>query len=257
MAEVKLSPEVLAVLARSRADGSSLHLPDEQLDRATYTKVAKAIELAGGKWNRSVRAHVFSGSAEDALESLLLTGNVIDLKKALQAFYTPTEVADFVIGLANIRPGMSVLEPSAGEGALALPAKAAGAAVLCVEKDRATFDRLVAAGGEGVCMDFLSYGADVQFDRVVMNPPFTGGQDVAHVTHAFDKLKPGGRLVSVMSPSWQTREVRWAEDFRTLVAAAAGEVHQLPAGSFKASGTSVETVVVVLDRPIHAQRKAA
>lgn len=257
MADHSISPEVRAVLARSRTDNRNLYLPDEQLDRATYTKVAKALELAGGKWSRSARAHVFAGSAGDALESLLLTGKVVDLKKKLQAFYTPAEVAAFVISLADIRPGMSVLEPSAGEGALALPAKAAGAAVMCVELDRPTFDRLAAAGGEGVCMDFLSFDADVQFDRVVMNPPFTGGQDVAHVTHAFRKLKPGGRLVSVMSPSWQTRAVRWAEDFRALVKDAGGAVHQLPAGSFKSSGTSVDTVVVVLDRPSHAQRKAA
>ena len=30
------------------------------------------------------------------------------------------------------------------------------------------------------------------YDRILMNPPFEHGQDVDHVEHAFNLLKPGG-----------------------------------------------------------------
>ena len=32
-----------------------------------------------------------------------------------------------------------------------------------------------------------------------MNPPFENGRDIDHVTHALSLLKPGGRLVAIMS----------------------------------------------------------
>ena len=45
-----------------------------------------------------------------------------------------------------------------------------------------------------------------EYDRIVMNPPFEAGQDIDHVRHAFQFLKDGGRLVSIMSPSPFFRE---------------------------------------------------
>jgi len=243
-----IAADVQSIIGSATTDGNNFYLPPGKMDRDTYTRVNKVLELVGGKWNRSARAHVFQGPANDAVESILLTGEVIDLKKALQAFYTPDSLAAEVVTLAGVQPGMSVLEPSAGIGAIALKAKAAGGHVTCIEIDRGTFDRLVEAGGEGCCMDFLSYNPERQFDRVVMNPPFTGGQDVRHVTHALSLLKPGGRLVSIMSPTWRYRDQRWASDFRELVAAHNGTIAEVPAGAFKGSGTMIQTVIVTLDR---------
>lgn len=80
-----------------------------------------------------------------------------------------------------------------------------------------------------------------------MNPPFANLQDVDHVTHAFNFLKPGGRLVAIMGEGAFFRQDRKAQEFRALL-----DVHgiseQLPAGSFEASGTNVNTRIVILDK---------
>jgi hypothetical protein len=49
--------------------------------------------------------------------------------------------------------------------------------------------------------DFLASHSTETYDRVVMNPPFARNAAPKHVLHAYDFLKPGGRLVSVMPSS--------------------------------------------------------
>lgn len=88
----------------------------------------------------------------------------------------------------------------------------------------------------------------VGYDRVVMNSPFANGADVAHVTHAFSFLRPGGRLVAIMSAAVKFRSDRKTKAFRELVEAHGGEIEDLPEGSFRASGTDVRTVLVTIDR---------
>jgi len=47
--------------------------------------------------------------------------------------------------------------------------------------------------------DFLEVDCWPGFDRIAVIPPLTYEQDIEHVLHAFQMLKPGGRLVAVMS----------------------------------------------------------
>jgi hypothetical protein len=72
------------------------------------------------------------------------------------------------------------------------------------------------------------------YNRVVMNPPFSGGKDILHITHALRFLKPGGH-----------HRDEAAEKFRALVEERGGEFEPLPAGSF-APATDANTVVVVI-----------
>ncbi len=60
------------------------------------------------------------------------------------------------------------------------------------------------------------------FDRVVMNPPFERQQDIDHVSRAAGMLKPGGRLVSVMSAGVTFRENNKTRWFRDLIETFAG-----------------------------------
>ena len=82
-----------------------------------------------------------------------------------------------------------------------------------------------------------------------MNPPFENHQDIQHVEHAYSLLKPGGRLVSIMSPAFTFQTTRAPAAFRKL-AERLGRWEELPVGSFKDSGTRVQTVLVVLDREL-------
>ncbi len=249
---MNIEPTVLDILGRSQVEGAILRLPDGQLDRKTYEAVNKVIVIAGGKWNKKSKGHVFEYDAADVIDGILLTGEVQNVRQDFGQFDSPPAVVARVVKLAEIKHGLSALEPSAGIGNIAMAATEAGATVDCYEIDEKRFSRLKQHSMDGVPLgmlwrgDFLEQPAPPsrKYDRVVMNPPFAKQADIAHVQHAAKFLKPGGRLVSVMSPTWQTRSTKAAEDFRKFLSDLRAVVIDLPAGSFKDSGTGVNAVIV-------------
>lgn len=161
-------------------------------------------------------------------------------------FPTPPRVAAKVMLLADLAPGMRVLEPSAGTGnLLAAALEVCAVHVAAVERFRPLADHLTEkfkgtaapAQVRVFALDFLKMKPDPRADRVVMNPPFEHAADIAHVEHALKFLKPGGRLVSVVAAGPRQRE-RFG----------AGEWYDLPPDSFKESGTGVCTALVVIDK---------
>jgi hypothetical protein len=84
--------------------------------------------------------------------------------------------------------------------------------------------------------------------RTPVNPPFERQQDIDHVLHAFKFLKPSGRLVAIMSASVTFRENKKTLEFREFIRQH-GHLEHNPEGSFKESGTMVNTVTVVLYKP--------
>ena len=161
--------------------------------------------------------------------------------------------------LAEIERGMLVLEPSAGMGALcdAITTVEPSAIVRCCEIDPIAAKRLRMLPNINAVAgcDFLELEPGVSlYDRVVMNPPFTRGQDIAHVTHALKFLRPGGRLVALTSSSWRWASTKAADAFRELVAEA--DLEEVPAETFKASGTNIATILLTI-REAKAASKAA
>jgi predicted RNA methylase len=177
---------------------------------------------------------------------MILTGQITTARD-LGYFPTPPAVAARLLDLANLEPGMVVLEPSAGTGELVRAIVARGGVVDAVELDAQRGSSLVVAGACLVYLgDFLAFhGGAGTYDRVVMNPPFARQADITHVLHALEFLRPGGRLVSVMSDGVTFRSGA-AAAFRDVVAQAGGTIEELPPGSFTPSGTSVHTVIVVI-----------
>lgn len=240
-------------------------------DRKLYQKTAKVLEALGGKWNRKAQATVFAddADAEVAVREALLSGEYVDSKKLFQFFETPEEVAGMMIKNLCLHPGMkyTVLEPNAGHGALInIVAKQCttdgpDVELVAIELDQAKEVRLREfCGGTGqitkrvLISDFLAYRPDHigMFDRVIMNPPFTRGQDMAHVRHAYDFLVPNGLLVAIMSPAFTYRSDKASAEFRNWLSELEGFGYAtyvpLPEGSFKASGTNVRTVMVTIKR---------
>lgn len=165
-------------------------------------------------------------------------------------FPTPPDVCRAILDLADIQPGMSVLEPSAGAGDMADAIhEATGIRPTCCEIQPRLSEILTLKGYEVAATDFTGHGPDTlgRFDRIAMNPPFERGQDMDHVQHAHALLTPGGRIVSVMSPGPFFRSDRKAEAFRAWFSGLGGEKYDLPDGSFKTSGTSVSACLIVLD----------
>lgn len=171
-------------------------------------------------------------------------------------FSTPAELAaDMVDRLAiSGREPWRLLEPSAGSGAI-LDAVADLANepehIQCHEVSGQLCRILEAKGYDpgNTPGDFLTADPVAEFDAVLMNPPFEKMQDVDHVRHAFEFLKPGGRLVSIMSPSVFFRDTAKAREFREWFEDLGGEVEEIEAGAFKESGTGVASRLVVIDKP--------
>lgn len=240
--------DVLNVLGAAECDGMSLRLTG-QLDRDLYVRTNKVLEALGGKWNRSAKAHLFEMPAAERMEQAILTGAYENHKQDFGFFETPIAITrEFLLPRASIAAGMQVLEPSAGRGAIANQCREAGATVSCVEIQQANCEALAKERHEVLSSDFLLLDPAVhrKFDRVVMNPPFAARADIRHITHAAKFLAPDGILVAVASASVSFRSDLLAHDFRALVEERNGEIIDLPEGSFKSSGTMVNTVVVTL-----------
>jgi predicted RNA methylase len=231
-------------------NGQSLTLTG-QLDRKMYAAVAKIIELAGGKWNKKAKCHLFAHDAAETIEPLLLTGEISDTKKDFGQFDTPASIARLAVSRARIEPGMWVLEPSAGLGSLVIAIEQAGGLVEAFEIDARRLHTLKESGcmlnGGVHLQDFLATKTKPVFDRVLMNPPFAGQADIKHVTHAMEFLKPGGRLVAIMSNGVAFRTNKATLEFRDLMERHGGEITPLPEGAFKESGTGVNTVMITMD----------
>jgi predicted RNA methylase len=253
---VKIPDDVLAVLTdpRTEIEGSQVRIP-WQLDRALYEKVDKLLREAGGRWDgrKKVRAHVWPHKVDEFMRHAVLAGEFTS-PRDLGWFPTPAAVVDQLLDLAGVSekyPGLTLLEPSAGTGAIAGPAAARGAVVDAVEVDerRAAVlaDRVPAR--RVITGDFL---ADVDpldyeqgFRRVVMNPPFRDA--LAHVNHAFGFLADDAILVSVLPDGVRWRTDRAHTEFRRLVDAAGGEFIPLRADAFEESGVRVvHTVIAVV-----------
>lgn len=242
---MRIDQDVLTILSRAEIRGAHLVLP-EQLDRPTYSRTDKVLKAAGGVWKRGVGAHVFDGDATEIIEQILIAG-AITTQQDFGAFFSPAAVADRVIELAELRPGMVALEPSAGRGAIASRALLAGCVVDCVEIQQRNVDILCATPYRTVAhADFLSLPPQTAYSRVCMNPPFARQDDIRHVMHALKFLAPGGLLVSVMSAGVTYRDNRLSQDFRDLVRKSGGDIEALPDGAFKDSGTQVSTVIATI-----------
>lgn len=174
----------------------------------------------------------------DDMRETLKSG--VAVVSAPQLFPTPPDLAARMVALAGVEAGHRVLEPSAGTGSLLREIQCTGAEVVAVEIN----PKLATTIGAR-CADFLACADLGDFDRIVMNPPFERGQDVAHVAHAYGMLRDGGVLVSVMSAGVKFRDDAKTRALRALVEAR-GEVEDLPEDTFRAQGTGVRTVLVTL-----------
>lgn len=251
---VEISDDVADVLRRSTCAGASLVLPPG-LDRKLYERTNKVLELLGGKWNRKSQAHLFPRPIADVLAEALASGEVLDEKKTYQFFETPQRLAERMVFMARVRPEMTVLEPSAGKGAIVRELVKTRAQVCCIEVNPACHDELVrsALGTRGgvLIRDFMmsdTIPGWVDFDRVVMNPPFANGQDVDHVMKAWQHLKPGGRMVAIMSGGVTFRQDSRTRNFRDWMERVpfVESLEVLPSGTF--DDTGVESMLVVMDK---------
>jgi hypothetical protein len=176
-------------------------------------------------------------------------------------FPTPRALAKQLVEYAAIKPGMTVLEPSAGNGHIADAIKEAapGCKLQVIECSSRLRQILEVKGHFLVAYDFVAFSTSAQYDRVVMNPPFEDGQDIDHVRRAFSLLKPGGRLVAIMGEGAFFRNDKKCVSFRDWLEDFEGESQKLPEGSFTGKDALVQTGVaarvIIVDKPWNQVRE--
>lgn len=148
-------------------------------------------------------------------------------------FPTPQEVARRMVEYAGIEDGMIVCEPSAGDGAIVREIKAQhqDVDITAYELDHARAEQSGAR-----CFDWLLVDAPNEFDRIIMNPPFSQGRWKAHVEHAMYNLKPGGVIVAIIPNNRLSEEIEACVEYE----------QKLEAGTFRESGTMVATRLLVI-----------
>lgn len=242
---LRIEPDVLNVLERSDTDGNRLELP-EQLERKLYQRVAKALDAIGCKWSKRDKCHLFPAGqdAEAAIDSLVVAG-VVQLPDSFDFFRTPLAVVEKLVDHAELDRDHVLGEFSAGDGAIAAYCQGlVEAPVICCEIRADNCEQLHRKGLDPRHADFLTLTPRPLCDRIILNPPFSKAQEARHILHALKFLKPGGRLVSVMSAAIHFREHALYEQLRAELRQRGGYIEQLPDGSFRESGTLVRTCIV-------------
>ena len=167
-------------------------------------------------------------------------------------FPTPQPIIDKMFKFIDIQPGMSVLEPSAGKGDIVDYLKKKYPEIECtiIEQNCTLIQLLKTKGYAPIQMDFLEY-EDRQYDYIIQNPPFEKLQDIDHVRHAYELLKPGGRLVSIMSEAPFFRQDEKAVKFRQWIEEI-GYIDLKLKDAFKGAmsfrQTGVQSRIIVLDQ---------
>ena len=186
----------------------------------------------------------------------------------LQQFSTPLPLAYAALKAAAIRPGDTVLEPSAGTGMLAVMAQCAlakGAAghlhLNEIADARAGLlaalfaDASVTRHNAEAIADFLP---DLRPSVVLMNPPFSAtpgvdrirhDADLRHLRSAFSMLPPGGRLAAITSSHCVPGDAPWRDAFAFLDGAVRVVFTMAIDGrAYARRGTGFDTRLTVLDR---------
>jgi len=240
--------DTLEVLRNSTCAIDTIALPNVTLDRKQYLAVNKVLENLGGKWNRKQKVHIFSEDITEPWQEVLKTGQyeakLDELNKVYNFFETPEGLAQRMVALANIQEHDIILEPSAGRGAIArvIRDEHEENELQCIEMN---IDNAMALGSDSFNVDQVDFleTHDV-YDVIIANPPFSKGRDAKHIIHMLGLAEV---IVAVGSAAIMYRDASVYRDLRTLIGIRGGSLEKLPAGTFKESGTMVETCLVVVN----------
>lgn len=225
-------------LPGSKTEGTGGKANDYQQEKATDFDRAKAVYF--GKQKKNSRTKSQGGQ---------------------DYFATPEPIGYKMVQWLQSKPGQSLLEPSAGDGAIArwMPDNTYNTVV---EPSRDLTPKLMrnVAGAKVVESTFENFDLHNKFDGIAMNPPFGHGGKTAveHVAKAYQHLKDGGRLIAIIpdGPACQKHFDKWfygdpeakrKADRGIADGVLMADIH-LPSVTFDRAGTKVNTRMVVIDK---------
>ena len=180
-------------------------------NKLALKEALRILEGIGGVVVESGRIVSFDYDPTSVMREIRLSGCVPD-RVAHQYYPTPDTVARAAVEMADIVPDgdCRVLEPSAGQGALAalLPIES----TLCIEVSPLHCTILRAKGFMTEQADFIAWAEQAArdgqcFDRIVMNPPYSDSRWCLHLQAAVSLLAPGGRVVCILPASQRDKDL--------------------------------------------------
>jgi hypothetical protein len=190
--------------------------------------------------------------------------------KELAFVPTPQNLVERMVKEADLKPGMHILEPSAGQGHIidVLTKMNVDTIIDAIEPN----PTLRAELSRKNCQlkkerDILHYWPKKTYQRIIMNPPYGNGLDILHTLHCFKLLRPGGILVAVLPekafgaskmPGWErwinpNTSNEYVDDLKALAKHPETEyfrTEKLPKGSFQNSDIpdSVDTRLLIIKK---------
>lgn len=234
------------------------------LSRKDYVKLNAALSLFGGKWNKKEKYHMFPCNIKPLIEEAIKMKQ-LPPKNPTAFFPTPKKEIKLMLNFADlvfddvIYPNESrnirVLEPSAGQGAIALELKKAfpNAMIDTVEFLEVNQKILKNLDFNPYCQDFLDYNKDlkVKYNYIFMNPPFSYKNHnyayIEHIFHAYEQLADYGTLVAIAPSSFIRNTTKLEQEFYNFASSSLC-LEVIERGAFLESGTNVETVIFKISK---------
>lgn len=199
-----INPATLERIAEMQWSGTNLrvsarHNVNHQVDEVLQSLggIKGTFSYAGfsrGQVHTGIQ-YSFSYHAREVVDSVVAGGQLPD-KVSYQYYPTPTDLGAAAAKMLGADESHKCLEPSAGQGGLIqhMPKN-----TKALEISALHCEILKAQGYDVEQGDFLAHKGE--YDRILMNPPFSEGRAKAHVLHAIGLLAKGGKLVAIAPSS--------------------------------------------------------
>ena len=224
-------------------------LPDK--DYKAFRRILTALR---GRYEIGGR-HYLDFDARDLLAEILSIGK-LPKHNPFQLHQTPAEIVSMMLELCPLdfirwkikenRP-VQLLEPSAGLGAISETLRAAlpGARLDLYEIDYLNRRVLQEKGFSLAGCDWLAEATNASYDLVVMNPEFRAEAYLRHIEKAYDCLKVGGFLATIVPVGFLSSTSTLANKLRETFAEQCWEIE--PIGS-PFEGVDIECLIVYGER---------
>lgn len=184
-------------------------------------------------------------------------------REGIDYYPTPEPIGYKMVEFADIKPGDSVLEPSAGHGAIArfFPEDTKNVAIEPSSELANTIRLRFNKNGRVIESTFENYDVHNKFNEIVMNPPYGTAAKTAmeHLEKAFNHLRDGGRIVALLPAgnSMGKRLDKWLNGVPNAKTKAEREGEkravimkkiELPSVTFERASTRVVTDIYIIDK---------
>jgi hypothetical protein len=231
----------------------------EDQARAREAELKAAQDFSDERTNNAYKAQLYrevleaSRGEHPSQRDKRTPGQMLGEKSVAPTEYpiTPKRVIDRLVDEADLKPGESVLDPTAGTGEVAqsIKLKEPGVSIATMEINPDLRARLSEQGQNVKGADFLKDQGT--YDKIVLTPPFEN--DFAHLQHAADRLNPGGRAVALISD--QTAQ---SENFETWASSVGANIKpvRLPGVPYDGNIVTIEKPKISGSRPQDAGTEA-